>query len=330
VRKAIEKALFLAGMCLMAALAVTAAADSLKPTLGPVNSALQAGQADKALSLLSALPQGGQNDAQAMNLSCRIRFTLAQWDSALRDCEEAVRLEPNNARHHMWLGRALGEKANKASFFTAFTLGKRVVAEFQKAAQLDPEDAEALADLGSFYVEAPSVVGGGMDKAQSVVAQLDRIDPARAYELRANIDIAHKDYASAEANLKKAVSLSRHPAFQWATLARFYEERKRWSDMDSALHSCMTAAARDPHAGVALYDAAGVLIMAKKEPALAAKLIQDYLGSSSKTEEAPAFVAYSRLALLQQEIGDAANAQANQAAAYELAREYQPAEDMRR
>jgi len=320
----------LAFVCLSAALALPARADSLQPALVPVNSALQAGQADKALSLISLLPQQGLNNAQALNLACRVRFTLGQWDTAVRHCEEAVRLDPNNARNHMWLGRAYGEKANKASFLSAFSLGKKVVQEFQKAAQLDPQDAEALADLGSFYAEAPSIVGGGVEKAQTVAAQLDHIDPARAYELRAQIDKQRKDFTSAENDLKKAISVSHHPAFQWTTLARFYMARKRWDDMDAAIRSVMTAAAREAHSGVALYDAAGVLIMAKRDPALAAKLLQEYLSGSSKTEEAPAFVAYSRLALLQQELGDAANAQVSQAAALQMARDYQPAQDSRR
>jgi tetratricopeptide (TPR) repeat protein len=295
-----------------------------------VNTALQAGQADRALTLLSSLPLQGMNNAQALNLACRVHFTLGQWDDAVRNCEQAVRLDPNDARSHMWLGRAYGEKANRSSFITAFSLGKRVVQEFQRAAQIDPQDPEALADLGSFYAEAPSVVGGGLEKAQSVVAQLDRIDPARAYELRAQIDKQHKDFGAAENDLKKAISVSHHPAFQWTTLARFYQERKQWNDMDAAIRGMMTAAARDSHCGVALYDAAGVLIMAKRDPELAAKLLQDYLSSSSKTEEAPAFVAYSRLALLQLELGDAASAQMSQAAASQMARDYQPAQDSRR
>lgn len=326
----IQRGLIFALGCLLVALTVPACADSLEPTLVPVNAALQSGQADKALALISALPQQGQNNAQALNLSCRVRYTLGQWDTAVRDCEQAVHLDPQNARHHMWLGRALGEKANEASIFSAFSLGKRVVQEFRQAAQLDPQDPDALFDLGSFYVEAPSVVGGGMDKAQSVVGQLDRVDPGRAYELRAQMDIQHKDYTAAEANLKKAISVSHHPALQWTTLARFYQERKRWDDMESAIRSCMTAAAHDPHASVALYDAAGVLLNARRDPALAVKLLEDYIGSASKSEEAPAFVAYSRLAFFQQQLGDAANAQLNQAAAYQMAHEYQPAQDLRR
>ena len=321
---------FAATGCLFVALAIPLCADSLEPELVSVNAALQSGQADKAIALLSALPEKGQNSGAALNLSCRVRYTLGQWDAAVRDCEQAVRLEPQNARHHLWLGRSLGEKANRSTFLTAFSLGKRVVQEFQRATQLDSQDAEALFDLGTFYVEAPSVVGGGFDKAESVIAELDRVDPARAWELRSQLDAHKKDHAAAENDLKKAISVSRHPAFQWASLARFYEERKRWDEMDAAVHSCQLSASKDSHAGVALYDAAGVLIMAKRDPALAAQMLEEYLAGPSKTEEAPAFVAYGRLAFLQQEMGDAANAQVNQAAAYQMAHEYQATQDMRR
>jgi predicted Zn-dependent protease len=320
----------LAAGCLFAALALPLSAESLDTNLASVNAALQAGQADKALSLLSALPGNIHNNAQAQNLACRIHFTLGQWDLAVRECEEAVRLEPHNSRNHLWLARSLGEKANKANFISAFSLAKHVAAEFEQAAKLDPQDAEALADLGTFYVEAPSVVGGGIDKAQDVIKQLDRIDPARAYELRAQIDAQHKDYSAAENNLKKAVSISHHPAFQWTNLARFYAERKRWDEMEAAIQSCIKASAHDPHTAVALYDGAGILYESKRDPALAAKMLRDYIADNSKTEEAPTFVAYSRLALLEQQLGDTAGAENSKAAAFQLAREYRPEQDLRR
>ncbi len=299
-------------------------------TLIQANMALQAGEADKALGLIESLPQAGADDPVAQNLACRVQFTLGQWDSAVYACEQAVRMEPGNSDNHLWLGRALGEKADKASFITAFSLGKRVLAEFQQAVQLDPRNGEALSDLGEFYIEAPGVVGGGLAKADSVAQELDRINPARAWQLRAGIAQHNNDYAGAENNLKKAIAASRHPALQWATLARFYAARGRWDDMDAAIRNSMNAAERDPHAAVALYDSAGVLIRVNRDPALAIKLLQAYLASPQKTEEAPAFVAYTRLARLQHQLGDAANAQTAQTAAYELAREYRPAQDLRR
>lgn len=294
------------------------------------NAALQSGEADKALWLLQSLPNGGANDAQALNLACRVEFTLAHWDAAIHDCQQAIGLDPRSSDDHLWLGRALGEKANKSSFLSAYQLGKRVLAEFQLAAQLDPRNGEALADLGEFYMEAPGVVGGGLDKAESVAEELDRVDPVRADELRAGIAGQRGDYGEAETLLKKALGISTHPARQWATLARFYAGRQRWAEMDNAIGNCEAAQARDARAAVALYDAAGVLIHVKREPDLAAKLLQEYLASPDKTEEAPAFIAYARLARLQQKLGDAANAQIALAAASELAREYEPIEDLRR
>ena len=95
-------------------------------TLAQINQALQAGEADKALGLIASLPQAGAQLAEAQNLECRVRYTLQQWDAAVDECEQAVRLDGQNSNYHLWLGRALGEKADRASFMTAFSLGKRV------------------------------------------------------------------------------------------------------------------------------------------------------------------------------------------------------------
>jgi predicted Zn-dependent protease len=320
----------LAAGLLMCVLAHPSAVDAAAGTLAQANAALQAGEADRALTLIQSLPQNGLNDAEAQNVACRVRFTLGQWDAAIEACQQAARLDPHNSDNHMWLGRAFGEKADKASFMSAFSLGKRVLSEFETAVQLDPRNGEALSDLGQFYIEAPAIIGGGMDKAESVAQQLEHFSPERAANLRAEMARHRGDYDAAESYLKKALAASSHPAKQWSTLARFYADRGRWADMDNAIHNSQAAAARDPHAAVALYDSAGVLIKMNRNPELAAKLLQDYLASPGKTEEAPAFVAYARLAQLQQQLGNAANAQVAQAAAYQLAREYRPAQDLRR
>jgi len=309
------------------AVASLACAQIPAATLTQANAALQAGEADKALALLTPLPTLGPGAAEAQNLLCRVRYTLRQWDAAAKECELAVRLDPESSNYHMWLGRALGEKADSATFVTAFSLGKRARTEFEEAARLDPRNAEALSDLGDFYKAAPGIVGGGTDKAETIAAQLDRIDPARAHQLRGEIAEAYKDYGTAEREFKQVIAVSPHPAGQWTVLASFYRRRQRWPEMETAVQNAANAAARDKHAGVALYDGAGVLIKAGRDPALAAKMLEDYLAGSSKTEEAPAFIAHIRLGHLEQQLGDDASAQREFAAASALAREYNPAQD---
>jgi tetratricopeptide (TPR) repeat protein len=300
---------------------------ALPPTLAQANAALQAGEADKALSLLQSVPPS--NAAEAANLECRVRLTLEQWEAAVNQCQQAVRLDNQNSNDHLWLGRAFGEKADHASFLTAYSLAKRTRAEFEEAVRLDPRNADALADLGEFYEQAPGAVGGGIEKAEAIATQLNSVDPPRAHSLRAEIAEQQNDYGSAEREYKQAISDSRHPASHWISLAGFYRRRKRWTEMEAAVHSGQMAAERDKaesaHAGLALYDGASLLTETHRDPAFAAKMLDDYLAGSAKTEEAPAFVAHLRLARLKDQLGDPAAATRERAAALAMANEYKPA-----
>lgn len=295
----------------------------LTPSLVQANAALQAGEADTALALLKSLP----SSAEASNLECRVRLMLEEWNVAATACQEAVRLDGQNSSYHMWLGRALGEKADRASFLTAYSLAKRVRAEFEESVRLDPRNADALADLGEFYRQAPAVVGGGIEKAQGVAAQLDKVDPGRAHELRGRIAEKQKDFGTAEREFKQAIVVGAHPATQWIALADFYRHRQRWTEMESAVRSGAAAADHDKHSGLALFDGASVLTETNRDPALAAKMLDDYLAGSAKTEEAPAFVAYTKLARLKAQLGDAAAANRERATALALAHDYKPAQD---
>lgn len=314
--------------CLLLFLAIAAcglAAQGSNETLAQANSALQAGEADTALGLLASFPPS----AEAHNLRCRVFFSLEQWDAAATECQQAVDLEGQNSNYHMWLARALGEKADRASFLSAFSMAKRARAEFEVAVQLDPRNAPALADLGEFYYEAPSVVGGGADKADQVAAQLDRVDPERAHELRGRTAESRKDYATAERELKLALAASKHPAYRWMTLASFYRRHERWSEMTAALRSGVKAEQSDRQAAVALFNGASMLARSNLEPTLAIEMFQEYLASPAKNEDAPAFVAYTRLARLEASRGDLGSARRERVAALGLAHAYRPALELK-
>ena len=306
---------------LLAALIAAAQPAVRNDALARANEALQAGEADKALSLLSSLP----SSANARNLKCRVYFMLERFDEAAGECEQAVSLDAQSSTNHLWLGRALGEKADRASFMSAYSLAKRARAEFEQAASLDPHNAEALSDLGEFYASAPGVVGGGTDKAEKLLPSLDKVDPARGQQLRGRIAESRKNFGAAEHAYRQAVNVDKHPAFSWIMLASFYRKRERWSDMESAIDSGYTAALRDKAAGVALYNAASVLSRANRNLSLAAEMLQKYLADYTKSEEAPAFIAHTRLARLKSQLGDSASARQERDAALKLAHDYKPA-----
>ena len=308
-------------MALLAAAIAMAPAEVPQNSIGLADAALQSGEADRALTLLSSLP----SSAETHNLRCRVYFALRRWDEATNECDQAVKLDGQNETNHLWLGRALGEKADSASFLSAFNLAKRARSEFEKAVSLNSHDGEALTDLGEFYTSAPGVVGGGVDKAQALIPLLEKTDSARAHILAARIAESRKDYATAEREFKLATTTGEHPSFGWMTLGSFYRKHQRWEDMEAAVESGYKAAQRDRRAGVALYNGASVLLSSKRNLTLAAKMLEEYLADFPKTEEGPAFEAYTQLARIKAQLGDKNGARQARASALRLAHDYKPA-----
>ena len=295
-------------------------------TLAQANTDLQSGQADKAIALLAPLPSSGDGAAQAQNLLCRVRFMLQQWSQAASECQQAINLDGQNSDYHMWLGRVLGQQASHASFLSAYGIAKHSLSEMQTAVKLNPKNGPALSDLGDYYAQAPGIAGGGIDKAQAIASQLDKVDSARAHGLRGDIALAQKDDKTAENEYRQAATVASEPADYWTVLAEFYRKRQRWSDLDAAIQNCVSAAAKNKNSGVGLYDGAGVLIAAKRNPSVAAQMLENYLSSSSPSEEAPAFIAHIRLSRLKQQLGDAAGAKTELAIAAQMAKEFNPAQ----
>ncbi len=284
-----------------------------------VSSALVEGQADTAIQRLNQILAENPQDADAHNLLCRVYYQEQRWDEATRECEEATRLSPASSNTHLWLGRVYGEKADRASYFQAYRLSQRIRTELELAVRLDPKNPDALADLAQFYTEAPSIVGGGIDKAKAIVARMEAVDPAQAHDLLARIASQQKDYARAENEWKAAISMSPTPARYWTALASFYRKQQRWDDM---MHAIREGVATDRTAGVAHYYAASLLIRSDREPELAVRLLEQYLASENKSEEAPAFHVHAQLAQLLQAQGDVAGAQREVKAAKALASDY--------
>ncbi|HEY0760433.1 MAG TPA: tetratricopeptide repeat protein [Acidisarcina sp.] len=284
-----------------------------------VHADLTYGRADDAIARLQPLTSKGSQDAEAHHLLCRVLFQEQRWEDAIDHCEQAVRLAPANSDYHMWLGRALGEKADRASILQAYKYGQRVRSEFEAAVNADPRNGSALADLGEFYTDAPSIVGGGLDKAEGVAARLESFDAERAHNLRGKVAEQRKDLAGAEAQFKAGLKVAGDPATGWTVLGSFYRRQGRWDDMMQAIHS---AVALDRDHGVATEYSASLLIRTKREPQLAIQLLRQYLESKKQSEDAPAFQVHVRLGHLLEQQGDRQGAQREFEAARALAQEY--------
>src|SRR5215212_903527 len=88
-----------------------------------------------------------------------------RWADARDSYEKAVTAKPKNAAHHASLGGALSSAAATASMLEQMSLGKRVLAEYEAAVELDSTLIDARVALAQVYTMAPAFMGGGADKA---------------------------------------------------------------------------------------------------------------------------------------------------------------------
>ncbi len=284
-----------------------------------VLSLLNSGHANDAIAALQKVLSANPQDALAHNMLCRVYDQEQLWAGATRECQVAVQLQPSNSEFHLWLGRSIGQQAQRASLVTAPRLARKVHAEFQAAVQLDPHNVAALCDLGKFSVDAPGFLGGGLDKAQAIARQLQPLNTEKYHWLLATIASKENDPTTAERELKLAVAQSKAPAMAWMDMAAFYARRKNVFAMEQAIQSGVAA---DTSHDSALVDGASLLIRHKQNFPLAEQMLRQYLASTHLSEDAPAFQVHALLGKLLARQGKAVAAQQEFAAAKALASGY--------
>lgn len=283
---------------------------------------LETGRVDEAIESLQRQIQRSPS-AQAYNLLCRADFELGAWDAGIAACEKAVGLEPTNFAYHLWLARIYGEKADHAGFFGAAGLARKVRTEFERAVELDRQNAEARTDLAEFYLEAPGIVGGGKDKALAQANEIERLNSAMAHWVWARIAEKNKDLAAAEREYRAAVEASHSGARAWLNLAGFYGHAQRLDEMDDALRRLENAPLDHP---AALVDGASLVLRTGRDYALGIRLLRRYLASET-VEEAPVFKARCMFGELLERQGDRAGAAEQYRAALAMAHNFRPAQE---
>lgn len=297
-----------------------ARAADLSPTIASAEM-LSAGRVDDAIDSLQRQIQQPGASAQAYNLLCRAYYMLGDWDRGIHACEQASKLDPQTGLYQLWLGRAYGEKADRASMFSAAHLAKKVRQSFERAVELDPMNWRARADLAEFYVEAPAMMGGGKEKALQEAAAIRRLNAAMAHWVAAQVSEKNKDLVGAEREYRAAVAASNSGARAWGDLAQFFKKSNRLSEMEQAVAHLETARLDEPEA---LMDGAQVLLETGRNFPLAERLLRRYL--SSPDEEGPAFKAHDLLGQLLEKQGNRQAAAQQYRAALELAHSYAQAQ----
>jgi tetratricopeptide (TPR) repeat protein len=272
---------------------------ALAVTPQELKSQLDAGD-KKALPNAEAFAKANPKSAEAFILLTRARLQAGNSELAVDSAEKAASIAPTNAQAQFWLGNAYGSHIGKVGMLSKMSLAPKLRDAFEATIRLDPNNLDARESILQYYLQAPSVVGGGKDKALVQVKEIAKRDVARGHLAQAQIYLADKNTAAALKSYEAAYAAKPSDASIRLALGIGYQQANRWND---AFKHFRAWAAQDDKAGVAWYQIG-------RSSALSGQLLDEgiaalkkYLGMPHGANEPQNKHAYYRLGQLYAKAG---------------------------
>jgi len=235
----------------------------------------------KALSVLESIPHKDVDDLQLIG---QCQFMQGNYKQAGEAFEKALTLAPRSSELHRLLGNVYGRRAETGSMFTAPGNARKAHQYFEQAVDLDPSNREAVANLFEYYLEAPGVMGGGLDKAESLIVHLTRLDTPSGHHALAQLEGKRKHYDAEEDQLRRAAALAPRQVGRLIDLARFLSDRGRVKESDEKFSE---AARLSPNSPELLFARAETYIAQKRNLKDARQLLERYLSSPLTPDDPP-------------------------------------------
>ena len=188
--------LIMTGVALGLALAVQAAGASEYSAL---IKAKKYTEAEKAASAKLV-----QDPANAEALAGKVEAILAagndgRLDEAIKLADQCLAAHANVSACHVASGKALGMKAMQGGMMAAMGSAGKIRDAFKRAVELDPNSLDARFSLLQFYVMAPGMMGGGVARAEELVAQTSAVNREAGKLMGGYVDLKEGRMAKAEA-----------------------------------------------------------------------------------------------------------------------------------
>lgn len=165
---------------------------------------------------------GNPSDALASFLLSQIHNAFGDYATPLPLAEKAVALDGRVAKYHRQLAEVLGLEAQHAGPIRLIFLARQFRSEIDTAISLDPRDIQARRDLLEYYLVAPGIAGGDVQKASAMAKQIGVLDPAEGLLAEARIASFRKRSNEAGELLRHAVALQPSSYRARLALANFY------------------------------------------------------------------------------------------------------------
>jgi tetratricopeptide (TPR) repeat protein len=275
------------------------------PTLGAAVELYDAKRFDEASRVFEQLARQKQSEAVALQYLGRIALQRNNPEAAVGRLERSIAIDSSNAESHYWLAQAYGRQAMGAGKLQQVGLARKAKAAFESAVRHDPRHVNARFGLMEFYLIAPGIMGGSVEKAKHEAREIRRIDPLAGTRAAARIHLYEKNYDAAEKEYLEAQRLHPENRDLRFGLGLFYVQRENYPRALAVFDEMLGRNAND--AG-AIYQIGRVAAVSGQNLDRGAEFLKRYLQTTPQGEDPPHSAAWFRLGQVHQKSGRAADA----------------------
>jgi tetratricopeptide (TPR) repeat protein len=222
-------------------------------------------------------------------------------DLAIEKGESLVEAPGADANAWLWLGNAYAQQAIVASWLRKASWASKCREAYERAVQLDGNNLDARFSLFNFYINAPSIMGGGLDEAQSQAAAIARIDAASGHLANGGIALGFdKDEKKAETEYRQALGIAPDNTRARLTLSSLLLNGKRWGEARTLWLGALERNAED---AMAVYMIGRIAAVSGEDLDNGLIFLDRYLAFKVKPEEIGEAPAHWRRGLILERLG---------------------------
>ncbi len=186
------------------------------------------------------------SEARQDDLDLKFNIALTQYKMGrYRDSQETINkllvTDPDHIDAHYLAGILSMSLVQEVNLFKKPGLARAALDSWQNVVKLEPDHVQGNYALFSFYVEAPSIVGGNFKKGRRILKHLEAISPPYAELAKGLLNSKEKQYEAAETHYLNATKTITDRASPFFAISIFYFEREEFKKALDALQQYQKA-----------------------------------------------------------------------------------------
>lgn len=256
----------------------------------------------EAKAMLRGIKEENKEYADAQYWLGFIAYSESDFDTAEEYFESAIDANDKKAEYHNWYGNTLGAIAGKSNMLKQGMLAPKMKSAWETAVSLKPDYIDPRISLIQYYLQAPSMMGGSVDKAIEMANQIKKLKPAEGYRQMGNIYYREEKYAEAE---KEFIAMANADKTYESALANYYVNQKQYAKAFGLYEKTL---AQHPDDMLAAYQFGKVSALSGERLDKGEAYLRNYLVYTPKPNEPSHAGAHMRLAQIAEKRGNKAEA----------------------